>query len=211
MAALTVGKFMQSVYASITQQASTLLVGDESMIAFINMALNDLFAFDGKIWTFKWKDSFDISEPAEDGKPYYDVTLPTPMCRASVLYDKGTKATAALKVLGSKTVDDTKWQPGVLFFRPMSTTLRVARNSGAGYILDYVQWFNPISAKTDELPISDPFTSPLHAFVLSYIFPLYAQYGEGKETSQYQVAVARMKELMKNDFVQVQNVTSGVR
>jgi hypothetical protein len=208
---MTVGKFMQSVYASITQQAATLLVGDESMIAFINMALNDLYAFDGKIWTFKWRDGYEIVEPVDDGKPYYDITLPTPMCRASVLYDNATKSTSQLKILGSKSIDDIRWQPGVIFFRPMSTTLRLARNQGKGYVLDYIQWFNPISDKTQELPISDPFTSPLHAFVLSYIFPVYAQYGENKETSQYQVAIARMKELMKNDFVQVQNVTSGVR
>ena len=38
--------FMQSIYASLTQQGSTLLMGDDALLTFINFALTDIVTYE---------------------------------------------------------------------------------------------------------------------------------------------------------------------
>lgn len=66
--------FIQSVYSTLTQQGSTMLVSRDTLVTYLNFALCDLYTYEGRSWSFFSVYNQSVTTPGTGS--YFEVVVP---------------------------------------------------------------------------------------------------------------------------------------
>lgn len=207
---MTLQEFINTIYAWLTQRGATLFVSEDALLNFTNYALNDIYSYEWRYWSFMYQQSEQIVIPEWTTDKFYTITLPVPLVRVLNVYDKKLTYSLSAKQLHLKQVDLNIEESWDCFFLPMKKTFKIYNNI-EWYQLDYIWWFNRITDTSTELPIPDSFVHALYDLTMAYILPVYAQYGENRETNIYQRWLTKLKELAKSDSLEILQVSSNIK
>jgi len=208
---MIVKDFINTVYSWLTQRGATLFVSEDAMVNFTNYALNDIYSYEWRYWSFMYQSAEQIVIPTWLTDTNYTHTTSVPMVRVVNIYDKKLNYSLSTKQLDIKQVNlniEESWQ---CFFLPFKKIITVYNNDCEWYQLDYIWWFNIISDINATLPIPDSFVHALYDLTMAYILPVYAQYGENRESNVYQRWMAKLKDLAKADSLEITKVTSNIK
>ena len=184
-----------------------MFVSKESIMMFINFGLNDIYSFEGRGWSFMYRENETITIPTSEDKSYVHTTT-YPLYRLVSIYDNHYK-----QFLAHKDMKQTNLKidsEGMLYYLPFTTAFTIFNNT-EGYELAYLGWFNDITADSEQLPIPNAFAHALYDFVMAYILPVYAQAGENRENVSYQRGVAKLTELKKADDIQFNKISFNIK
>jgi len=180
------------------------LLGNDAIVQDINYALDDIYTYEWKDWTFMYsKHVADFSAVGSDNN--ITVTLDYPIKRLVWLTDLSWRTTEfdILKVEPTEWTDNLK--SNEIYYKPWSKEIILPNNGNAWYILHYVHIFDKVEF-TDELPIPEIFEWALYNMTMTYAYPPYWQYWENKEWNTYAKSNQQLANLAKTDSFQMTKV-----
>lgn len=212
---MTVNQFIQGVYASLTQQGSTLLINSDNLLTFVNYAMCDVLTYEGRVWTFQHVTG--NSETTPGTTTFHTITIPNS--------DTETiKRILSIKTSrGTSTLDDSirfkMKQDGIInsdrevYLRPNDTSFKVYDVIGnpITYEYSYVRGFKFLTGLTDDVPLPDEFLPALHSLTLSYCSIPYGQYSDGKEVNFYSKGMNQLGNLAKSDGMQISSIVTNIQ
>ena len=215
---ITVGTLKTMLYASLSQQWASYLVGNNA-IYFINLALTDIYNYQGRYWSFQYMPQEII--PGTDTRvpvpytvtgSYFGVVSP-PIVRVSSLRKMNTHTTGT--PYGREKLDIQFLQSTTLtkehdiHYQMYDNTITVFDNL-QWYVLNYIAGMRFLSSDTDIIPLPITFIGALHSLCLSYMYVPFGQYGDQKEVNKWQQAMQQLGMLAQADAPQLSLVTSCI-
>ena len=199
---MLVRDFLSTVYKGVDQRLASKLLWDSYLISTINFALSDIYSYQWKHWTFMfWRQDLEITEEMVEDQLTF--TLDYPMMRLYHIEDlNGEFDNFTL------TNQDFELEQWVIFFRPHENVLKI-KNNEKWYILHYIHSFNWVGLD-DEIPLPDIFLAPLYNKILTYIYPQYGQYWDGKDANSQSKYMEQMQNFAMMDSLQVTWVTTNI-
>lgn len=205
---MIVKAFIDTIYHWLTQRWATMFVSKESILSFINYWLNDIYSFEGRWWSFMYRDDTDIVIPDWTAVPYYTYSTQYPLYKVAMIFDN--KYNRFIERAKFKQIKQAVKEENEIFFLPFRTDITLYNNV-SWYVMSRLSWFNPIVSDTEFLPIPDSFNHALFDFVMAYILPVYAQYWEQRENVMYQRGMNKLNELKKADDVQFSQISFNIK
>lgn len=208
------------VYPVLTQRWASLMYSEQALLDFINLALNDIYSFEWKTWSFMYTMEENIYKPWTPTNESYPkstnvmagtsethtVITDYPIIR--IQYFQDTRTLSTNTELKNTPIN---WTDGEYFFIPHTNNLTVYdNNSTEWYKFWYVHSFNRLISLDQEIPLPDLFFSALMLITMWYVYPWYGQFWEGKDVQVDQKWYMRLKDLAKVDSFQVQYLTSSI-
>ena len=194
----TVADVLTQIYCGLTQRGITLMVSQAQLIGFINYAISEIYSFEGRNWSFAYEVDVDVTPPvgtANEAVFTHDFTEPI------------SKIVAVIRADNTDRVFDLARTPAMItdmykyYFRRFGTTIMLKNQNGASYKVTYVRSAPLVSDPTDVIQVPSIFIPPLYDLALSYVVPLYGQYGDGKELNLYTRGQNKLATLAKSDVV----------
>lgn len=189
-------------YRTLNQRWPSALVWDDSMLWYINMALNDIYTFEWRSWTFQKHKQVIL--PADMPDSTSTVTLLYPIVK--IMYVKDL--TNRIQKFDILYLDEEleQWQ---VAFDMHEKAIRVYKND-SWYNIHYVWAFNKLTSLDEVIPLPDTFIAPLYNLVMSYALNTYWQYWDNKLVTAYQAAQQQLKNLSQYDWFQITKVKSNI-
>ena len=197
-----------SLYTWVNQKLPSYLLWNAAMVQNVGYALNDIYTYDWKDWTFMYdKHVADFSSVWDDKN--ITVTLDYPIKRVVWITDLNKQYTEfyVLKVEPTEGHDDLEGNN--VYFKPWSKEITLPNNDNKWYIVHYVHIFDKPELSST-IPLPDIFLWALYNLALAYAYPPYWQYGENKEWNVYAKASQQLINLAKSDSFQMSNVTWNI-
>lgn len=211
---MKVNAFIQSVFASLTQQGSTLLINSDTLLTFTNFGLSDIYNYEGRFWGFQYVvgNTFTTTGASTN----FTHTIPENATN-TIQRLVSLRATRGTTVLDESVKFKFK-RDGVIgdhrdtYYQQYGTTFKVydEPNRPINYEYSYVKGFKFLTSLNDELPIPEQFIPALHSFVISYCLVPFGQYSDNKEVNFYQKGLQQLANLAKGDGAQVGTVITNI-
>ena len=64
----TVEDVLTQLYCGLTQKGLTLMVSPTQLIGFINFAINEIYSFEGRVWSFAYEVDVDVFNEVQERK-----------------------------------------------------------------------------------------------------------------------------------------------
>lgn len=203
-----------SIYIGTNQKLQTLLISRAATVNAVNFALNDIYTYEGKEWTFMYHKK-EISWDTTNDKTII-VELPYPIKKLFILEDLNlyeklwVKTEKEYRIRKTEpTVGKSDLKPDEVYFKPGERTIYLPNNDNKGYILHYVSFYNPIDWE-DAIPIPDHFLWCLYDLTMTYLYPINWQYWENKDANSYNKAQDQLVNLAKTDAFQLSVVVWNI-
>lgn len=210
-----------AIYRGTNQKMQTVLLGRTAIVQAINFALNDIYTYEWKEWTFMYnKTVIDLSDKEKYPEEYKTIKIDL---------DMPIKKVFKMRLLKDWNIDihqphtppypwpewkisciePTIWvedlMPDELYFKPWTKEIYIPNNKNEGYILHWISFFNPVDWE-DEIPLPEHFMWALYNLVLCYLYPINWQYGVDKESNNYNIAQTQLVNLAKTDAYQMNHI-----
>lgn len=217
-----------SIYRWTNQKLQTVLCWRTAIVAAINFALDDIYTYEGKEWTFMYNRA--IIKPGEydwwDDKALTEViTLDKPIKKIFIIESLDSKS-QRVDLLDKKCIPPfpgPDWKiklieptPGVeelfpdeLYFKPGTNKLYLPNNKNKGYVIHWISFFNPVDWE-DEIPLPEHFMGCLYNLTMTYLYPINWQYGDNKDANSYNKAMTQLVNLAKTDMFQINSVKGNI-
>ena len=200
-----------SIYRWTNQKLQTVLLWKTAIIEAVNFALNDIYTYEGKEWTFMYKKE-ELNWDETNDKTIFK-TLQYPIKKLFRIYSKDRNYkpntpwhwdTEEYKIVFAEpTVWIEDLHPFELYFKPWTYWLYVPNNKNSWYIVHYVSFFNKIDWE-DEIPLPDHFLWTLYNLTMTYLYPIDWEYWDNKDANCYNKAQTQLVNLAKTDAFQMQ-------
>ena len=209
---------LSSVLRWTNQRLPSTLLGPVGLTNYINYALDDIYTFEWRYWTFMY-DTIELdcvtSFTEADEVVYIDV--PYPLLRIMYIEDlsywttsynttleKTSQLSQQFEALYTKPYD--KIDPNHFYFKQHTKRIYL-RNNNNKYRIHYLHYFDRLEYNdTTEIPIPDIFLGALYELVMGYIYPNYWQQGENKEANAFNKGRQQLVDLAKTDSMQLSGV-----
>lgn len=196
-----------SVYIGSNQKLQTLLISRSATINATNFALNDIYTYEWKEWTFMYHKKEITWEPTEDKT--ISVELDLPIKKLFILEDLNLYEKLDRRIEKEYKIRKVEPTPGKsdlkldeVYFKPGERKIYLPNNDNKWYILHYVTFFNPIDWE-DNIPVPEHFLGCLYDIVMTYLYPINWQYWENKDANCYNKAQDQLVNLAKTDAFQM--------
>ena len=196
-----------SIYIWSNQKLQTLLISRAATVNATNFALNDIYTYEWKEWTFMYHKKEITREPTDSKTITVELDLPIKklfILEDLNLYEKLDRRTEKeykiRKVEPTPGKSDLK--PDEVYFKPGERKIYLPNNDNKWYILHYVTFFNPIDWE-DNIPVPEHFLGCLYDIVMTYLYPINWQYWENKDANCYNKAQDQLVNLAKTDAFQL--------
>ena len=183
------------------QRLPSLLAWITWVTSYINFALNDVYTFEGRYWSFM-HDKIELdcvtAFPWNEEVVYIDV--PYPLLRVMYIEDLSntTETFDCLNIMPTDKIDY-----GNIYYKQHTKRIYL-RNNHNKYIIHYIHYFDMISYADDtEIPIPELFLGALYELTMWYIYPNYGQQGENKEANAFNKWRQALVDLAKTDSMQI--------
>ena len=217
-----------SIYRGTNQKLQTVLCWRTSIVGAINFALDDIYTYEGKEWTFmynktiirpeeydKWDDKA-FTEIIDLDKPIKKIFIVESLDKESERVDLARKP-AIPPFPGPewkiKLTEPTPWTeelfPRELYFKPGTKQLYLPNNRNKGYVIHWISFFNPVDWE-DEIPLPEHFMGCLYNIVMTYLYPINWQHWDNKDANSYQKAMTQLVNLAKTDMFQINSVKGNI-
>lgn len=212
---MKVNEFIQTLYATITQQSATMLINSDMLLAFTNFGLADIFSFEGRIWQFQVVQGKTFTTTGADisfTHTIADSTTQGIQRIISMRYKKGTEIMQTIGQLKNRQ-DGIVERPDEIGFITGNTSFIVHDKPGQvlTYEYSYAKSFKMITDLNADLPIPDMFIPALHSLALSYVLIPYGQYADQKEMNMYQKGLQQLSNLAKSDGFQAFGISLNIK
>lgn len=194
-----------AIYRWTNQKLQTVLAGRTAIVSAVNFALDDIYTYEWKEWTFMYNKNILEWEPTDDKTIV--ITLDKPIKKMFILKSlneqhpiKEYKINVIEPTVG---VDDLK--ENEIYFKPWTKQLYIPNNDNKWYVLHWVSFFNTVDWDS-EIPLPDHFMWLLYNMTMCYLYPITWQYWDNKETNTYNVAQTQLVNLAKTDAFQLNSV-----
>jgi len=222
-----------AIYRWTNQKLQTVLMWRTAIVSAINFALNDIYTYEGKEWTFMYNKT--IVRPSEfkvndeliwDSEAKTEViTLDKPIKKIFIIEELDSKS-EKVDLLSKKSIppfpgpemvikliEPTPWTEELkedeLYFKPGTNKLYLPNNNNKGYVIHWVSFFNPVDWD-DEIPLPEHFMACLYNIVMTYLYPINWQYWDNKDANSYNKAQTQLVNLAKTDMFQINSVKGNI-
>jgi len=192
-----------------------MMIWEDGIMGYINLALADIYSYEGKKWSFQYVSDEQLVTSGTTNA--ITLTLDNPILALQAIRENRDGAQALqIDLLRTKNINTTYQLSSSpmaaveVFYIPGTNVITLSNNT-TWYVIDYFKAYKKISSMEEEIPVGDIFLGALYSFTMSYIFPVYWQYGEWKEANLYAQWRQRLADLMKTDNLPINIVKSNVR
>lgn len=199
-----------AIYRWINQKLPSYLMGPSGITKAINFALNDIFSYEGKYWTFMYtSEEVDTTLLTDTGDVTLEATLTYPIQRIVRIDDMSSTALDKFENVNTEPFDGVRdLEINEFRYHPHTTRLKIYNNKSK-YKIHYIHYF-PVVGYDDVIPLPDLFLGVLYNLTLSYIYPQYWQIGDNRETNVYNKARQQLTDLAKTDSLQLYWVEGNI-
>lgn len=202
-----------SIYRGMNQKLQTVLMWKTAIIEAVNFALNDIYTYEGKEWTFMYHKETITRDSTDDKTIYKQLSLPIKKLYRLYSLDPNFKPSLQWHddeeeykiIYAEPTIWQEDLKPNELYFKPWTYWLYVPNNKNSWYILHYVSFFNKLDWE-DVIPVPDHFLWTLYNLTMTYLYPIDWEYWDNKDVNSYNKAQTQLVNLAKTDAFQMQSV-----
>lgn len=214
-----------SIYRGTNQKLQTVLTWRTAIVSAINFALDDIYTYEGKEWTFMYDKT--IVKPTDeiwkkDNKTQV-IELDKPIKKIFIVeeLDKDGKVDLLKKPSippfpgpewTIKLIEPEVWveelKENELYFKPGTKQLYLPNND-KWYIIHWISFFNPVDWDS-EIPLPEHFIACLYNLTMTYLYPINWQYWDNKDANSYNKAMAQLVNLAKTDMFQINSVKGNI-
>lgn len=204
----TVEDVLKQLYCGLTQRGITLMVSKEQLIGFINYAINEIYSFEGRNWSFALRTDITITPPVgtEEGA-VFSVDLNESISKIVAIIDPDNVTTTYNLVRTPSMIVDHY----LFYYERFGSKIYMKNQNGKSYKVTYFRHAPSVSSETDVIQLPVSFMPPLYDITLSYVVPLYGQYGDGKELNLYTRGQNKLATLAKSDVVPSSTLVSNIK
>lgn len=200
-----------SIYRWTNQKLQTVLLWKTAIVEAINFALNDIYTYEGKEWTFMYKKEKITWSDTDDKTIMQTLTCPIKKIFRIHSLDPNYKPNFQWHddeeeyriVLTEPTIWEEDLHKYEIYFKPWTYWLYVPNNKNAWYIVHYVSFFNKLDWES-EIPVPDYFLWTLYNLTMTYLYPIDWEYWDNKDANCYNKAQTQLVNLAKTDAFQMQ-------
>lgn len=209
---------LYSVLRWTNQRLPSWLLGTTGITNYINYALNDIYTFEGRYWTFM----YDVVEldcttsfTSADEVVYVDVPYPLlrvmyieDLSQGTSIYNTSVERTTKLANQFDALLikPDDKIDPNHFYFKQHTKRIYL-RNNNNTYRIHYLHYFDRLEYNdTTEIPVPEIFLWALYELTMGYIYPNYWQQWENKEANAFNKGRQQLVDLAKTDSMQLSGV-----
>lgn len=214
-----------SIYRGTNQKLQTVLTWRTAIVSAINFALDDIYTYEGKEWTFMYDKT--IVKPTDefwkkDNKTQV-IELDKPIKKIFIVeeLDKDGKVDLLKKPSippfpgpewNIKLIEPEVWveelKENELYFKPGTKQLYLPNND-KWYIIHWISFFNPVDWDS-EIPLPEHFIACLYNLTMTYLYPINWQYWDNKDANSYNKAMTQLVNLAKTDMFQINSVKGNI-
>ena len=214
-----------SIYRGTNQKLQTVLTWRTAIVSAINFALDDIYTYEGKEWTFMYDKT--IVKPTDeiwkkDNKTQI-IELDKPIKKIFIVeeLDKDGKVDLLKKPSippfpgpewNIKLIEPEVWveelKENELYFKPGTKQLYLPNND-KWYIIHWISFFNPVDWDS-EIPLPEHFIACLYNLTMTYLYPINWQYWDNKDANSYNKAMTQLVNLAKTDMFQINSVKGNI-
>ena len=215
-----------AIYRWTNQKLQTVLCWRTAIVSAVNFALDDIYTYEGKEWTFMycktivkpwddWWNDDDLTEVIQLDKPIKKIFIVEALDKNSEKVDLLAKPSIPpfpwpeRKI---KLIEPTVWVEDVkddeLYFKPGTKQLYLPNNK-KGYVIHWISFFNPVDWD-DEIPLPEHFLAALYNITMTYLYPINWQYWDNKDANSYNKAMTQLVNLAKTDMFQINSVKGNI-
>ena len=212
-----------SIYRGTNQKLQTVLMWRTAIVSAINFALDDIYTYEGKEWTFMYdKTIIKPNDKWEDGKTL-EIELDKPIKKIFIIEELNKDGKVDLLNKASippmpgpewtiKLIEPTpgtaELKENELYFKP-GTKLLYLPNNKKWYVIHWISFFNPVDWD-DEIPVPEHFLACLYNLTMTYLYPVNWQYWDNKDANSYNKAMTQLVNLAKTDMFQINSVKGNI-
>ena len=223
-----------SIYRWTNQKLQTVLCWRTAIVWAINFALDDIYTYEGKEWTFMYNKT--IVRPNEFKNSNNELVRDTNALTEVIPLDKPIKKIFIIEELDNKSekvdllnkasippmpgpewkiklIEPTVWTEDLkeneLYFKPGTNQLYLPNNKNKGYVIHWISFFNPIDWE-NEIPLPEHFMACLYNLTMTYLYPINWQYWDNKDANSYNKAQTQLVNLAKTDMFQINSVKGNI-
>lgn len=203
-----------SVLRWTNQRLPSNLLWTQWLSNYVNFALNDIYSFEWKFWTFmKDKAVLDCRTFPESTELCY-VDVPYPLLRVMYIEDNSNETSMYRTAVerqsylvtqyDSLNIEPTdKIDPWHYYYKQHTKRIYL-RNNKNTYTIHYLHYYDRLEySDTAEIPIPEIFLWALYSLTMWYIYPNYWQQGENKEANSWAKGRQQLTDLAKTDSMQL--------
>ena len=215
-----------AIYRGTNQKLQTVLCWRTAIVSAINFALDDIYTYEGKEWTFMYNKT--IVKPTDewwnDSSLTEVITLDKPIKKIFIVEELDSKSEKVdlLRKPSIPPFPGPEWvikliepTPGVeelkedeLYFKPGTNQLYLPNNK-RWYVIHWISFFNPVDWE-DEIPLPEHFMGCLYNITMTYLYPINWQYWDNKDANSYQKSMTQLVNLAKTDAFQINSVKGNI-
>ena len=215
-----------AIYRGTNQKLQTVLCWRTAIVSAINFALDDIYTYEGKEWTFMYNKT--IVKPTDewwnDSSLTEVITLDKPIKKIFIVEELDSKSEKVdlLRKPSIPPFPGPEWvikliepTPGVeelkedeLYFKPGTNQLYLPNNK-RWYVIHWISFFNPVDWE-DEIPLPEHFMGCLYNITMTYLYPINWQYWDNKDANSYQKSMTQLVNLAKTDMFQINSVKGNI-
>ena len=222
-----------AIYRGTNQKLQTVLCWRTAIVSAVNFALDDIYTYEGKEWTFMYNrtiirpDEFKVNDKLIWDKEANTevITLDKPIKKIFIIeeLDKDSKKVDLLSKACIPPFPGPEWEiklieptPGTeelkeneLYFKPGTNKLYLPNNKNKWYVIHWISFFNPVDWD-NEIPLPEHFMGCLYNITMTYLYPINWQYWDNKDANSYQKAQTQLVNLAKTDMFQINSVKGNI-
>lgn len=187
----------------VNQRLPSALVWAQWLINYLNLALNDIYTFEGRYWPFMYKsERVHWSKTWAKNGRFYTVETEHPIIKVSYVKDLDKEDEEYYREYPKQwEASGLAWlKEKQVAYEQYGNTIQLPANE-KGYIVSYIAAHKEITNEDDEIDLPHVFHSALYLCALSYLYPIQWQYGENKEVNCYQRARQALTDLAKSSMM----------
>lgn len=223
-----------NIYRWTNQKLQTVLCWRTAIVWAVNFALNDIYTYEGKEWTFMYNKT--IVKPDEFKNANEELIWDKNALTEAIPFDKPIKKIFIVEDLDDKSekidlamkpaippfpgpewninvIEPTPWvedlKPRDLYFKPGTKILYLPNNKNRWYVVHWISFFNPVDWE-DEIPLPEHFMACLYNLVMTYLYPINWQYWDNKDANSYNKSMTQLVNLAKTDMFQINSVKGNI-
>jgi len=214
-----------AIYRWTNQKLQTVLCGRTAIVSAVNFALDDIYTYEGKEWTFMYDKTIvkPWDEQRDNNKKTQIITMNKPIKKIFIV--EGLDKEGRVDYLSQKAIppfpgpewkikliEPTPWVEDLkedeLYFKPWTNQLYLPNNN-KWYVIHWISFFNPVDWD-DIIPLPEHFLAALYNITMTYLYPINWQYWDNKDANSYNKAMTQLVNLAKTDMFQINSVKGNI-
>ena len=198
---ITLWRALDYIQSWVNQRGWTLMLSEETMIQYINMAALNIYFFEWRQWPWmRIKETIALWPQLVPGE--ID-TFTTAKTIVWVQHIEDLSTSGCFSGNWNPKGSDYDMALGDFYLPGLSNEITFALFTSAKNIALTYFWYNlfteqAIPTVTETIIIPEAFLPALYHFTLACVYPQYIQYGENRETTAYQMWVNFLMNIAKS-------------